>query len=161
MLGILPTLLTYTADCSLEKQVNNHDSKTNIIFILADDMGYGDPGCYNDHSKIPTPNMDKLANEGMRFTDAHSPSAVCTPTRYGVLTGRYAWRSRMKNGVLNGYSRSLIEDGRPTVASLLKEQGYQTGCIGKWHLGFQPYDTTVEKVDPVAVSYTHLRAHET
>ena len=149
MLGILPTLLTYTADCSLEKQVNNHDSKTNIIFILADDMGYGDPGCYNDHSKIPTPNMDKLANEGMRFTDAHSPSAVCTPTRYGVLTGRYAWRSRMKNGVLNGYSRSLIEDGRPTVASLLKEQGYQTGCIGKWHLGFQPYDSTVEKVDPV------------
>ena len=85
----------------------------------------------------------------MRFTDAHSPSAVCTPTRYGVLTGRYAWRSRMKNGVLNGYSRSLIEDGRPTVASLLKEQGYQTGCIGKWHLGFQPYDSTVEKVDPV------------
>ena len=74
----------------------------NIVFIMADDMGYGDVGCYNPESKIPTPNMDQLAREGIRCTDAHSPSAVCTPTRYGVLTGRYCWRSRLKRGVLYG-----------------------------------------------------------
>jgi arylsulfatase A-like enzyme len=109
--------------------------KPNIVFIMADDMGYGDLGCYNRDSKIPTPNMDRLAEEGIRFTDAHSPSAVCTPTRYGVLTGRYCWRSRLKRGVLNGYSPCLIDTGRMTVASLLKQYGYATACIGKWHLG--------------------------
>jgi len=109
--------------------------KPNIIFIMADDMGYGDLGCYNKNSKIPTPNMDALAAGGIRFTDAHSPSAVCTPTRYGVLTGRYCWRSRLKRGVLNGYSPALIDTQRMTVASFLKEQGYATACIGKWHLG--------------------------
>ena len=102
---------------------------------MADDMGYGDLGCYNKDSKIPTPNMDALAAEGIRFTDAHSPSAVCTPTRYGVLTGRYCWRSRLKRGVLGGYSPALIESGRMTVASLLKQHGYATACVGKWHLG--------------------------
>jgi arylsulfatase A len=109
--------------------------KPNIIFIMADDMGYGDLGCYNKKSKIPTPNMDALAADGIRFTDAHSPSAVCTPTRYGVLTGRYCWRSSLKQGVLGGYSAALIESGRMTVASLLKQHGYATACIGKWHLG--------------------------
>ena len=102
---------------------------------MADDMGYGDLGSFNEGSKIPTPHMDALAAQGMRFTDAHSGSAVCTPTRYGVLTGRYAWRSRLKRGVLSGYSRSLIEPGRMTVASLLGENGYHTAVIGKWHLG--------------------------
>ncbi len=109
--------------------------KPNIVFIMADDMGYGDLGCYNKKSKIPTPNMDRLAVEGMRFTDAHSPSAVCTPTRYGVLTGRYCWRSRLKKGVLGGYSPALIDTERMTVASMLKQYGYATACIGKWHLG--------------------------
>ena len=109
--------------------------KPNIVFIMADDMGYGDLGCYNKKSKIPTPNMNKLAAEGMRFTDAHSPSAVCTPTRYGVLTGRYCWRTRLKRGVLNGYSPALIDTERLTVASMLKQHGYSTACIGKWHLG--------------------------
>ncbi|MHC4243989.1 MAG: sulfatase-like hydrolase/transferase [Planctomycetota bacterium] len=109
--------------------------KPNIVFIMADDMGYGDLGCYNKNSKIPTPNMDRLAKEGMRFTDAHSPSAVCTPTRYGVLTGRYCWRSRLKRGVLGGYSPALIDTKRMTVASMLKQYGYATACIGKWHLG--------------------------
>ena len=109
--------------------------RPNIIFIMADDMGYGDLGCYNRNSKIPTPNMDRLAKEGIRFTDAHSPSAVCTPTRYGVLTGRYCWRTRLKRGVLNGYSPNLIDTKRMTVASLLKQYGYATACIGKWHLG--------------------------
>jgi arylsulfatase A len=108
--------------------------KPNIIFIMADDMGYGDLSCYGA-TKIKTLNMDTIASEGIRFTDAHSPSAVCTPTRYGVLTGRYCWRSALKNGVLNGYSPALIEPERMTVASLLKQHGYATACIGKWHLG--------------------------
>src|SRR4051794_6782709 len=90
----------------------------NIVFILADDLGCGDLGCYNKASKIATPNMDRLAAEGMRFTDAHSGSGVCTPTRYGILTGRYAWRTaRLKQGVLQGYDPLLIEPGRMTVAS--------------------------------------------
>ena len=107
----------------------------NIVCLLADDMGYGDPGCYNRDSKIPTPNMDRLARHGMRFTDMHSPSAVCTPTRYGLLTGRYCWRSALKEEVLYNYELPLIEPDRPTVASLLRRHGYQTACIGKWHLG--------------------------
>ncbi len=107
----------------------------NIVVILADDLGFGDPTCYNTLSKIPTPSMDRLAREGIRFTDAHTPSAVCTPTRYGLLTGRYCWRSRLKSGVLGGYSPALIEKDRLTIASMLKRHGYQTGCVGKWHLG--------------------------
>ncbi len=107
----------------------------NIVYILADDMGYGDVSIYNPQGKIATPNIDKLAMQGMRFTDAHSPSSVCTPTRYAIMTGRYPWRSRLPVGVLRGYSRTLIEENRPTVATLLKSQGYQTGVVGKWHLG--------------------------
>lgn len=109
----------------------------NIIFIMADDMGYGDVGCYNPESKIPTPNMNRIAKEGVRFTDAHTPSAVCTPTRYGVLTGRYCWRTWLKSGVFGGYNQPLIEPERLTVASLLKKHGYETACIGKWHLGLK------------------------
>ena len=107
----------------------------NIVFILADDLGIGDVGCYNAASKIKTPNLDRLAKQGMRFTDAHSPSAVCTPTRYGLLTGRYAWRTRLQNGVLFGLSAPLIARDRLTAASLLKAKGYHTACFGKWHLG--------------------------
>ena len=110
-------------------------SQPDIIFIMADDMGYGDVGCFNPESKIPTPHMDRVAAEGVRFTDAHSPSAVCTPSRYGVLTGRYCWRSRLKHSVLFGYEPPLIEEDRLTVASMLKAAGYDTACIGKWHLG--------------------------
>ena len=107
----------------------------NIVVILADDMGYGDIRAYNSDSHIPTPHLDALAEAGLRFTDAHSPSAVCTPTRYALLTGRYAWRSRLKSGVLWGYSSLLIEPERETIASMLKKQGYHTAGIGKWHLG--------------------------
>ncbi len=107
----------------------------NIVFILADDMGYGDPRCFNPDSKIPTPHMDRLAGEGVKFTDAHSPSAVCSPTRYGILTGRYCWRTWLKRGVVGGYTPPLIEPTRPTVASFLRSQGYRTGYFGKWHLG--------------------------
>ncbi len=129
--GILPALLhgCGNTDRSRSRQ------RPNIIFIMADDLGYGDPGCNNPDSKIPTPNIDRLAREGMRFTDAHSGSAVCTPTRYGVLTGRYCWRTRLTGHVLWGYSPPLIEPGRMTVASLLQERGYATACVGKWHLG--------------------------
>lgn len=122
----------------------------NIVIILADDLGYGDLRSYNADSRIPTRHLDRLAAEGMRFTDAHSPSGVCTPTRYGLLTGRYAWRTRLKKGVLNGYSPLLIEPGRSTLASLVKQRGYATAAIGKWHLGLgtaEPADFT-RRLDP-------------
>lgn len=105
----------------------------NIVFVLADDMGYGDPK--HAGGKAPTPHIDRMVAEGMRFTDAHSSSAVCTPTRYGLLTGRYNWRSTLKSGVLQGNSQPLIPGGRSTVASFLKGLGYQTAIVGKWHLG--------------------------
>ncbi len=111
-------------------------SKPNIVYILADDLGYGDVGCYNPASKIPTPNIDRLAKEGVRFTDAHSPSAVCTPTRYALLTGRYAWRTRLQRNVIGPFSQPLIAPQQFTVAELLSGQGYATACIGKWHLGW-------------------------
>ncbi len=110
--------------------------KPNIVYILADDLGYGDLGCYNAQSKIPTPHLDRLAKEGIRFTDAHSPSAVCTPTRYALLTGRYAWRSRLQRNVIGPFSQPLISEKQLTVGKLLHDQGYATACIGKWHLGW-------------------------
>jgi arylsulfatase A-like enzyme len=139
----------------------------NIVYILADDMGYGDVGCLNPECKIPTPHMDRLASQGMLFGDAHSNSAVCTPTRYGVLTGRYCWRSRLQRGVLGGYSPHLIEAGRLTVPQMLRGAGYRTGCIGKWHLGMD-WRLTVEgelgdgidpAVDPSLVDYAAAVAH--
>jgi arylsulfatase A-like enzyme len=107
----------------------------NIVFILCDDLGYGDVGCLNPEGKIKTPQLDRLASQGMIFTDAHSGSGVCTPTRYGIVTGRYAWRTKLQSGVLGGLSPRLIEPDRMTVASMLKKKGYATACIGKWHLG--------------------------
>ncbi len=121
----------------------------NFIIILADDMGYGDPGCFVKSSKIPTRNINKLAGDGMLFSDAHTPSAVCTPTRYGLLTGRFAWRTRLKKGVLGPFSRPLIERGRLTIALMLKRLGYVTACFGKWHLGmgWQRTGTKKKKID--------------
>src|SRR5438094_5541919 len=107
----------------------------NIVYVLCDDLGYGDLKCLNRDGKIATPNFDRLAAAGMAFTDAHSGSAVCTPTRYGILTGRYAWRTKLQSGVLGGLSPRLIEPDRLTVASLLKKHGYHTAATGKWHLG--------------------------
>jgi arylsulfatase A len=106
-----------------------------IVYLLADDLGYGDVRCFNANGKIATPHLDRLAAAGMRFTDAHSSSAVCTPTRYGILTGRYNWRSSLKSGVLDGYSKRLIEPGRLTLPEFLRQHGYRTICVGKWHLG--------------------------
>ncbi|MFG0319227.1 MAG: sulfatase-like hydrolase/transferase [Planctomycetota bacterium JB042] len=107
----------------------------NVLLVLADDLGAGDPRASNPASRIETPSIDRIAREGMRFVDAHSSSAVCSPTRYALLTGRYAWRSRMKQGVLWGDDGLLIEPSRPTVADVLRARGYRTACIGKWHLG--------------------------
>ena len=111
-------------------------TRPNMIYIMADDLGYGDLGSYGA-TRFQTPNIDILAKEGIRFTDAHSPDSVCTPTRYGVLTGRYSWRGRLKSKVLwSGYEPLLIEEGRKTIGHMMKEMGYHTAQIGKWHLGW-------------------------
>ncbi|HPO11931.1 MAG TPA: arylsulfatase [Candidatus Hydrogenedentes bacterium] len=124
----------------------------NVVFILADDMGYGDLGCQNPDSKIPTPNLDRLAGEGLRCTDAHAPASVCSPTRYGILTGRYCWRSRLKSSVLWSWDPPLIEQGRLTAPAMLKKHGYHTACIGKWHLGWNwPFIKDVDKARNKAV----------
>jgi arylsulfatase A len=109
--------------------------RPNIVYILADDLGWGDIDAYNEHSAVPTPAMNSFATQSMRFSDMHASSAVCTPSRYSILTGRYAWRSRLKKGVLNGDSPDLIEEGRMTVPSMLQSAGYYTAGVGKWHLG--------------------------
>jgi len=121
--------------CSGLQSEQEAGSRPNIIYILADDLGYGDLSCYNPESKIHTPHLDQLAEQGMRFTDMHSPSSVCTPTRYGILTGQYCWRSRLPQGVLRGYGRTFIDEKQETVAEMLQTQGYRTAVVGKWHLG--------------------------
>ena len=129
IMGLLVLMLT-AISCKQQEQLPN------IIYILADDMGYGDVSALNPEGKIKTPHLDRLVAEGMAFTDAHTTSAVCTPTRYGILTGRYNWRSSLKRGVLGGYSPALIDTTRETVASMLQKAGYHTAFIGKWHLGW-------------------------
>lgn len=109
----------------------------NVVVILADDLGYGDLGCYNPQSKIPTPHLDQLAKEGVRATDAHAPASVCSPTRYAMLTGRYAWRGQLKSGVIAPWGKPILEQDRLNVALLLRGYGYTTGCFGKWHLGWE------------------------
>ncbi len=129
---------------------NGKDEKTNInklpniVYILADDLGYGDVNCFNPEGKIATPNLNNMATNGIMFTDAHTSSAVCSPTRYGILTGRYNWRSSLKSSVLSGYSKSLIKQERTSIAEMLKARGYTTAYIGKWHLG---WDWAIEKED--------------
>ncbi|MFK7819458.1 MAG: arylsulfatase, partial [Planctomycetaceae bacterium] len=112
--------------------------RPNIVYIICDDLGYGDVHCLAPKtSKIPTPHTDRLASEGKIFTDVHSGSSVCSPTRYGIMTGRYAWRTRLQRGVVTGFAPSLIDSNRKTVANFLQDQGYHTAAIGKWHLDFQ------------------------
>ena len=111
--------------------------RPNIVVVFADDLGYGDVSCYNpQRGKIPTPHIDRLASQGMMFTDAHSSSGVCSPSRYTLLTGRYHWRTRLQRGIVGLWGAPLIAPDRLTIAGLLKQQGYQTACIGKWHLGW-------------------------
>lgn len=120
----------------LGRTPSNTKNPPNIIIILADDLGTGDLSSYNETSQIYTPNIDRLASQGIRFTVAHSPSAVCTPTRYSLLTGRYSWRTRLKNGVLWSWDSPLLQPGRLTLPEMLREQGYFTAAVGKWHLGW-------------------------
>ncbi len=127
--------------CLLCSSVVYADEKPNIVYVMCDDLGYGDVQCLNPlNGEISTPAVDRLAKEGMVFTDAHSGSSVCTPTRYGLLTGRYSWRTRLQRGVVQGFAPCLIAEGRTTVASFLQTQGYHTGIVGKWHLDFQYAD---------------------
>jgi arylsulfatase A len=107
----------------------------NIVLILADDLGWGDLSCYQPGNAYQTPRIDRIAREGLRMTNAHAPHSVCSPTRYAVLTGRYCWRTFLREGVLPGYAKPLISERRMTLASLLKEHGYTTGAFGKWHIG--------------------------
>ena len=108
----------------------------NVVVILADDMGLDSVSAFNSKMGMATPAIDRLASEGMSFTDAHSTSAVCSPTRYGLLTGRYNWRSRLKRGIVGKWERPLLEDNRLTLPEMFRKQGYDTACIGKWHLGW-------------------------
>jgi arylsulfatase A len=135
---LLGVLLTINATRAAEP------TKPNVLVILADDLGYGDVQCYNpERGKIPTPAIDNLAKQGMRFTDAHTSSGVCSPTRYTLLTGRYHWRTRLQSGIVSVWEQPLIAPDRLTIAGLLKLQGYQTMAIGKWHLGWDwPIDAS-------------------
>src|SRR6056297_2512738 len=116
--------------------------KPNLVYIFADDMGYGDVSCLNENAAFKTPSLDRLAAQGMRCTDAHSSSAVCTPSRYSVLTGRYCWRTWLQEWVIHGHGKPLIEKERKTLADVFKQNGYATAAVGKWHLGlgWQPKD---------------------
>jgi len=130
-LFVLPLLLFGLLHCTppLEEEV-----PPNIVIIYADDMGYGDLNCQNPQSKIPTPHLDQLATEGMRFTDAHSSSGICSPSRFALLTGTYHWRRQ--HGIVNSFGPPFFKDTDITLPQLLKEKGYATACIGKWHLGW-------------------------
>ena len=132
------TLIHLFCTCgALAAAAQDKPAKPNMVVIYADDLGYGDVQCYNPHrGKIPTPNIDRLAAQGMRFTDAHSSSGVCSPSRYTLLTGRYHWRTRLQAGIVNKWGKPLIAADRWTLASMLKHNGYRTACIGKWHLGW-------------------------
>ena len=122
---------------SLPADFQAASAATNIVVIYADDLGYGDIQCYNpQRGKIPTPHVDNLASEGMRFIDAHSSSGVCSPSRYTILTGRYHWRSRLQSGIVGLWGPPLITPDRLTIGGLAKKHGYRTACIGKWHLGW-------------------------
>jgi arylsulfatase A len=130
------------------------ERRPNIVYLLVDDLGYGDVGCLNPNGRIPTPNIDRFAGEGMTFTDAHSSSAVCSPSRYSVLTGRYNWRSTLQSGIVMHYGDPLIAEDRLTVAGLLRSHGYRTAALGKWHLGMGwDFDATEEFLPAGTRSY--------
>ncbi|MBM3310732.1 MAG: arylsulfatase [Candidatus Aminicenantes bacterium] len=154
-LGLSASGLAFPLDGALSRKTPPPEKGPNIVLILGDDVGQGDLTCYNKDSKIPTPRMDRVAAGGVRFTDAHSPSALCSPTRYGLLTGRYAWRTRLQKFVLLSYDPPLIEPTRMTVASLLKKSGYATAWVGKWHVGLEwatkdgsPAENAIDRAAP-------------
>lgn len=126
----------------------------NIVLVMADDLGIGDISPTNPDCKIQTPHLQRMAEEGLTFLDAHTTSAVCTPTRYGLLTGRYNWRSRLARGVLNGRSKHLIPAERPTIGHLLQSAGYHTAMIGKWHLGWDWHKTSADGPNQAKIDFT-------
>ncbi|MEO8495536.1 MAG: sulfatase-like hydrolase/transferase, partial [Planctomycetota bacterium] len=139
LLTLITTLLLVSpaALCADNDPGDASAKKLNVVILYADDLGYGDVQCYNpDRGKIPTPHIDRLTSQGMRFTDGHSSSGVCSPSRYTLLTGRYHWRSRLQAGIVGLWGAPLIAAERTTIASLAQQHGYQTACIGKWHLGW-------------------------
>ncbi len=123
------------------------DRLPNIVFILADDLGYGDVSCYNPEAKVQTRHLDKLAADGMRFTDAHSPSTVCTPTRYSLLTGRMAFRTGMRGVFTGAGGPCMIEQQRLTLPQMLRDRGYVTACFGKWHVGLTFLDENGQPIN--------------
>ncbi len=136
-------------------------ARPNVVYILADDLGYGDVSCLNPLGRISTPHIDRLAAEGMAFTDAHSTSAVCTPSWYSILTGRYNWRSSLQSGVFHAFDPPLIPPGRATVARMLSSHGYRTMCVGKWHLGMGwPFEAGPDFARRVTGAKTHGRPDE-
>ena len=135
-------LVALVAGCLLSWPAIGASGKPNIVLILADDLGYGDVGCYNDESNVPTPNLDRLAASGLRFTDAHSPSTVCTPTRYSLLTGRMAFRTGFEGVFTGAGGPCLIEASRLTLPGMLRDAGYTTACVGKWHIGMTLLDSS-------------------
>ena len=148
ILLILPALAFLLNGCQ-------KSAKPNIVIIYADDMGYGDMSCQNPESKISTPNLDRLASQGMRFTDAHSASGICSPSRYSLLTGRYHWRGHLTKGLVSQWGDPAIEKGRMTIASMLEQNGYYTACIGKWHLGeIWPFKNGLGQADPTKHEWT-------
>ncbi|QDH81293.1 arylsulfatase [Echinicola soli] len=130
-LGMLGALLVVACGSASRDKF----SRPNVIVILADDLGYGDVGAYNRHSKVPTPHIDQLASEGIMLTEAYCPVAVCSPSRYALMTGTYPWRSWNKSGVMKNYERSMIAPDQLTLPQMFKEAGYETAGFGKWHLG--------------------------
>ena len=137
MKNAINTALSIIGAQSLFGLLSAQPAQPNIVFILADDMGYGDVKFFNKAGKTETPNIDLLANEGVAFAEAFSSAGVSTPSRYGILTGRYCFRSPLKSGAINGHGKPVIEKDRRTIASALKDKGYATAIIGKWHLGVE------------------------
>lgn len=145
--SLLILIFLISFSCKKHPKEILHKPHPNIVFILCDDLGYGDiKAMAPEYCAFPTPHVDKLAHEGMRFTNAHSGSSVCTPTRYGLLTGRYCWRTRLQKGVVQANDEPLIAENRLTVAGLLKEHGYHTGIIGKWHLNYHYQNPQTQKI---------------
>ena len=145
LLGTLSVLALFFLTDAVQK---DETLRPNIVFIMADDLGYGEISALNvnpDKGKIVTPHVDRLVAEGMTFSDAHTGSAVCTPTRYGLLTGRYAWRTRLQRDVVQGHDDCLIDKETLTIAEMLRENGYATGIVGKWHLNYYYADPITGK----------------
>jgi arylsulfatase A-like enzyme len=164
ILGLVSLLVAVIPGCNVQKEGTGEQAlseRPNIIFILSDDLGYGDVGCYNPESKIPTPNLDKMAKDGIMFTDAHSPATVCTPSRYSLLTGRMAFRTGKGSAVFEGPGGpSLIEDWRLTLGGMLQEVGYTTAVYGKWHVGLTWLDSSGERITGQRVAHSQLIDYE-